>query len=135
MVETLIKVWTDTLVLGNGYLEIGRQRNGKVGYVGHIPGHLMRFRKARDGFVQSANQTNIFFRNLGDAETPDPINDDDSPNEVINFKMYSPRNSYYGVPPSVSALSALVGDKFAQEYNIDYFEGVQIIREKQKRIN
>ena len=42
--------------------------------------------------------------------------------------MYSPLNTYYGVPDIVSAGQALVGDQFAQQYNIDYFENKAVPR-------
>jgi PBSX family phage portal protein len=130
-VETMIKIWQDVLTVGNGYLEIGRNNSGQIGYIGHIPATLVRVRRKRDGFVQIARSNKIsavFFRNYGDQETEDPINTDPRPNEVIQFKIYSPKNTYYGVPSSVSAASAIVGDKFAKEYNIDYFENKAIPR-------
>lgn len=129
--ETMIKVWLDVLTTGNGYLEIGRTLSGEIGYIGHVPAILVRVRRKRDGYVQMARSNKIqavFFRNFQDRETPDPINNDDSPNEMIHFKMYSPNNTYYGIPPSVSAAAAIVGDKFAKEYNIDYFENKAIPR-------
>lgn len=126
--ETMIKIWTDVLVTGNGYMEIGRTNAGKIGYLGHIPSKLMRVRKDRDGYVQLANRMAVFFRNFGDLEMKDPINNDPSPNEVLHFKLYSPNSTYYGIPPSVSVISAIVGDKFAKEYNIDYFENKAIPR-------
>jgi PBSX family phage portal protein len=129
--ETMVRVWLDALTTGNGYLEIGRNNSGKIGYVGHIPSTLMRVRRKRDGFVQMVGSTKVlavFFRNFQDKETVDPINGDPNPNEIIHFKIYSPNNSYYGVPPAVSAASAIVGDKFAKEYNIDYFENKAIPR-------
>ncbi len=128
IIETLIKVWIDLLTLGNAYLEVGRTVGGKVGYVGHIPANLVRVRRPRDGFVQQANHEYVFFRNFGDKTTVDPINGDPNPNEILHFKLYSPTNNWYGVPPSVSALSAIVGDKFAKEFNIDYFENKAIPR-------
>lgn len=128
LIETCIKVWTDVLTTGNGYMEIGRTIGGKIGYVGHIPSMLVRVRRPRDGFVQQANHTYVFFRNFGDTDTIDPVNGDPLPNEIIHFKLYTPTNSFYGVPPSVSALSAIVGDKFAKEFNIDYFENKAIPR-------
>lgn len=127
-VETLIKVWIDYLTVGNGYIEIGRNRNGKIGYLGHVPAAYIRVRRARDGFVQKAGLKFTFFRNYQDLETADPINGDENPNEIIHFKQYSPTNTYYGVPSSVSAISSIVGDKFAKEYNIDYFENKSIPR-------
>lgn len=130
-IETMIKVWQDVLTVGNGYLEIGRNNSKQVGYIGHIPATLMRVRRKRDGFVQIARSnkiTAVFFRNFQDSETEDPINSDTSPNEIIHFKIYSPKNTYYGIPACVSAAAAIVGDKFAKEYNIDYFENKAIPR-------
>jgi len=130
-IETMIKVWQDVKTIGNGYLEIGRTNAGKIGYIGHVPGTLVRVRRKRDGYVQIAKSNKIqavFFRNFQDSETEDPINGDPSPNELIHFKNYSPNNTYYGVPAAVSAAAAIVGDKFAKEYNIDYFENKAIPR-------
>ena len=127
-IETLIKVWVDYLTIGNGYMEIGRNRNGTIGYIGHVPGAYIRMRRARDGFVQKAGAKYIFFRNFQDLETEDPLGNDANPNEIIHFKQYSPTNTYYGVPSSVAAISAIIGDKFAKEYNIDYFENKSIPR-------
>lgn len=129
--ETMIKIWQDVLTVGNGYMEIGRNNSGEIGYIGHIPATLMRVRRKRDGYVQIARSnkiTAVFFRNFQDLETEDPINSDPKPNEIIHFKIYSPKNTYYGIPSSVSAAAAIVGDKFAKEYNIDYFENKAIPR-------
>lgn len=130
-IETLVRVWQDVLTVGNGYLEIGRTNSGKIGYIGHVPATMVRVRRLRDGFVQISRSNKIqavFFRNFQDTEAQDPINEDPKPNELIHFKMYSPNNTYYGIPPSVSAAAAIVGDKFAKEYNIDYFENKAIPR-------
>ena len=129
--ETMIKIWQDVLTVGNGYLEVGRNNAGEIGYIGHIPGTLMRVRRKRDGYVQIAKSNKIsavFFRNFQDLETEDPINTDSNPNEIIHFKTYSPKNTYYGIPSAVSAAAAIVVDKFAKEYNIDYFENKAIPR-------
>lgn len=131
LIETLVRVWQDVLSVGNGYLEIGRNNAGKIGYIGHVPATLVRVRRKRDGFVQIAKTNKIqavFFRQFQDTETPDPINNDSKPNELIHFKIYSPNNNYYGIPSAVSAAAAIVGDKFAKEYNIDYFENKAIPR-------
>jgi PBSX family phage portal protein len=131
LIETLVRVWQDVLAVGNGYLEIGRNNSGKIGYIGHVPATLVRVRRKRDGFVQIAKTNKIqavFFRQFQDTKTPDPINNDSKPNELIHFKIYSPNNNYYGIPAAVSAAAAIVGDKFAKEYNIDYFENKAIPR-------
>jgi|TARA_R110000824_G_scaffold205924_3_gene390879 PBSX family phage portal protein len=129
--ETMIKLWTDYLTIGNAYLEIGRTNIGKIGYIGHIPAINMRVRRQRDGFVQIARHSKIqsvFFRNFQDLETSDPINSDGRPNEIIHFKAYTPTSNYYGVPSAVTAIGAILGDKYAKNYNIDYFENKAIPR-------
>lgn len=126
--ETLIKMWTDFEVTGNGYLEIGRTVGGEIGYIGHIPSSTMRVRKRRDGYVQMVSNRAKFFRNFGDRETKDPIGGDAMPNEIIHVKNYSPTNQFYGVPDIVSAQQALVGNEFASRFNLDYFENKAVPR-------
>lgn len=120
--EIMHKVWTDVETTGNGYLEIGRRVDGRVGYLGHVPSTSMRVRLNRDGFVQIMGNKATFFRNFGDSKTADPVGNDRRPNEIIHFKKYSPNDSYYGVPDIVSAASSLAGNEFASRYNLDYFE-------------
>lgn len=136
--EIMTKVWMDVESLGTGYLEIARTLDGSIGYLGHIPGSTMRIRAKGDGFVQIVSNKYIYFRNYGDSlsddPTPDPLGQfpgalgPNAPNEVIAFKKYSPNSSYYGVPDIVSALTAVLGDKYAREFNIDYFQNKAVPR-------
>jgi PBSX family phage portal protein len=122
------KVVKDLESTGNGYVEIGRTSTGKIGYIGHIPSHTMRVRRRRDGFIQIVQNRYIFFRNFGDINTEDPIGNDNSPNEVLHLKAYSPTNTFYGVPDIISAANALAGDELAAKFNIDYFENKAVPR-------
>lgn len=126
-IGTLEKVVTDLHSVGNGYLEIGRKSNGEIGYVGHIPALTVRVRRERDGFCQIIGNRVVFFSAFG-KQAPNPVTNDPNPNEIIHFKVYSPLNTYYGVPDIVSAGQALIGDQFAQQYNIDYFENKAVPR-------
>lgn len=126
--ETLIKVWTDYEVMGNGYIEIGRTMDGTIGYIGHIPASTMRIRKDRDGYVQMISNRAKFFRNFGDRVTPDQLGTDPRPNEIIHIKKYSPTNQFYGVPDVVAAQQAIVGNEFAARFNLDYFENKAVPR-------
>ena len=127
-IETMKKVYVDLEATGNGFLEVGRTTNGKIGYIGHIPVTTMRIRRHRDGFVQVVYNRYTFFRNFGDTETPDQIGTDPQPNEVIHFKIFTPSNTYYGVPDILSAKNAVAGDEFAQRFNLDYFENKAVPR-------
>lgn len=128
--DILVKIWIDVESLGNGYLEIGRNRNGTIGYLGHITGQTMRIRAARDGFIQFSNTQSkyTFFRNYGDSTTANPLNNDDNPNEVMHFYKYSPNSTYYGIPDIIPAMQAVLGDRMARDYNIDYFENKAVPR-------
>ena len=134
-VETLIKVWRDYEVTGNGYIEVGRKRDGTIGYIGHIPSQTMRIRKKRDGFVQMTGFKVQFFANYGAAFDEDgnrqaisnPIGGGE-PNEVIHLKKYSPTSGYYGVPDILAAQQAVAGNEFASRYNLDYFENKAVPR-------
>lgn len=125
--DTMKKVVTDYEATGNGYLEIGRTSAGRIGYVGHIPSTTIRVRRLKDGYVQIIGQKVVYFRNFG-ATNPDPLGVDPQPNEIIHFAMYSPLNTYYGVPDIVSAATSVVGDQQAEQYNLEYFENKAVPR-------
>ena len=125
--KTMEKVLTDFESTGNGFLEIGRKVNGEIGYVGHIPATTVRVRRLRDGYLQIIGQKVVYFRNFG-AKNPNPVTGDPRPNEIIHYKQYSPLNTFYGIPDILSAISSLIGDQLAAQYNIDYFQNKAVPR-------
>jgi PBSX family phage portal protein len=125
--HVLEKVYTDVETVGNGYIEIGRKVNGEIGYIGHIPATTIRVRRMRDGYIQIVNQKIVYFRNF-QGKTANPVTNDNRPNELIHIKKYSPKNSYYGVPDTVSAATSMVGNELAAKYNVDYFENKAVPR-------
>lgn len=126
--EILEKIVIDYEVMGNAYLEIGRTAAGSIGYIGHVPAKTIRVRRKRDGFVQFASDVPVFFRRYGDTSTKNPFKNDPRPNELIHFKKYTPADNYYGAPDIIPALSAVVGNRFADEFNLDYFENKAVPR-------
>ena len=126
-ISTMEKVITDLESTGNGYLEVGRKSNGQIGYVGHVPALTIRVRRHRDGFCQIVGRDVVYFRNF-QSDNPNPITNDPNPNEIIHFKTYSPLNTYYGVPDAIAAGQAIVGDQYANQYNIDYFQNKAVPR-------
>jgi PBSX family phage portal protein len=135
LTEIFIKVWRDYETMGNGYIEVGRKKDGTIGYVGHVPAQTIRIRRKRDGFVQLSGFKVQFFAEFGagvdENGNPQRINNpvgDDRPNEIIHIKKYSPTNGYYGVPDIVAAKQAVAGNEFAARFNLDYFENKAIPR-------
>lgn len=126
--EAMRKFGVDYEATGDGFLEIGRDVEGKIGYLGHIPSKYIRVRRERDGFVQIFSNQVVFFRNFGDTTTPNPITDQKVPNEIIHFKKYSPSSNYYGIPDIMAAIHPLAGNEFAARYNLDYFENKAVPR-------
>ena len=124
---TMKKVLIDYESTGNGYLEIGRTALGQIGYVGHIPATTIRVRRLRDGYLQIIGNKVVYFRNFG-AKNENPVTGDPRPNEIIHYKSYSPLNTFYGIPDILSAVSSLVGDSLAAQYNIDYFQNKAVPR-------
>lgn len=125
--KTMEKVLIDFESTGNGYLEVGRTALGQIGYVGHIPSATMRVRRLHDGFLQIIANKVVYFRNFG-ATNENPVTADPRPNEIIHIKSYSPLNTFYGVPDIMAAVSSLVGDQLAAQYNIDYFSNKAVPR-------
>jgi len=125
--HVLEKVFTDVESTGNGYIEIGRKINGEIGYIGHIPSTTIRVRRMRDGYIQIVNQRVVFFRNF-QGTNQNPVTSDARPNELIHIKKYSPKNSYYGIPDTVSAATSMVGNELSAKYNVDYFENKAVPR-------
>jgi len=121
------KVYTDVHAMGNGYIEVGRTVTGEIGYIGHIPAATMRVRRLRDGYVQLIANKVVYFRNFG-AKNINYITDDPRPNEIIHIKEYSPLNTFYGVPDVMAAMSSILGDQLASQYNIDYFNNKAVPR-------
>lgn len=126
--HVLEKMVVDLESTGNGYIEIGRTVTGEIGYIGHIPATTIRVRRMRDGYVQIVNQQTVFFNNFQDRNASNPVTTDPRPNELIHFKKYTPKNSYYGIPDSLAASFSIVGDQLAARYNVDYFENKAVPR-------
>ena len=126
--EVLFRSYLDRCTMGNGYIEVGRDRKGDIKYIGHINPMYVRVRKNRDGFIQMVNGKTVFFRNFGDRKTTDPTGKDPRPHELIHIGRYHPLDPYYGIPEITSAIPAIAGIKLAEQYNIDYFENKAVPR-------
>lgn len=98
--ELLHRVVCDWETLGNGYLEIARDRSGRIAELGHVHGqtiyHLQQGREL-GGYVQELDSRTEFA----------PFGTADGRNELLHFRRYTPLSSFYGAPSWVAALEAL----------------------------
>ncbi|HUU56031.1 MAG TPA: phage portal protein [bacterium] len=126
-VEIAARWLTDDLGLGNGYLEVLRNRKKEIDGFAHLPGHTMRIRPA-GGFVQIRSGKKVYFKEFGDDRDIDfetgkegASEPKKQANEVIHILEYSSRSDYYGIPQYVSATPAILGSREAAEYNYYFF--------------
>jgi len=120
-IEVLRAVWTDVETVGNGYMELTRSSAGEIDGFYHVPATTVRVRTDRSGFVQIREGRKRHFRALGAEPAADPMTGEPQ-NEIIHLRKYTPQSSYYGVPDILPAVSAVVGDRAAAEYNVSFFE-------------
>ena len=139
---------TDMEATGNGYLEITRNNGGQINGLFHVSSVTIRVRKNDMGFVQIREEQRRYFKEFGDIRIIDPVTGDilvdeygnkttqgfnRAPtgipipekyraSEILHFKIYSPRSSYYGVPRFVSAAPAITGSRLAAVRNVAFME-------------
>lgn len=128
--EVLQNIMKDYEGIGMGYLEIGRDGKNPPSFFGHIPAPTIRARKDKKGFVQIRSGKKVYFKNFGDEDEIDKktglkkegLDDEQRANEIIQFRNYTSRSDYYGLPDIIPALGAVAGQKSARDYNIQFFE-------------
>ena len=94
------RVRRDLETIGNAYMEIGRDRQGRICLVSHVPGHTVRLTpKDKEGtevtielpregeartqkvqkkfrrFVQIVSTKKVYFKEFGDPRNVNPVND------------------------------------------------------------
>jgi len=121
--EIMRAVWTDVECLGNGYLELTRNSRGEIDGMYHVPGTTVRVLAHRQGYVQIREGRKRYFRKFGgpEIEIPASAARQETQTELMHFMKYTPQSNFYGVPDIIPAIAAIVGDKAAREYNIDFF--------------
>lgn len=131
------RVKWDEYEVGNGYLEVSRNRvTGQIDGLFHAPGKRVRRLVDRSGWVVGSRDASvgdkIRFDNFGDKVQ---YGSDGKPldslqqgkgkrwarNELIAFQLYTSESRDYGLPPDAQLAWDYLGDKSAAETNINYF--------------
>jgi len=127
----LYKAQFDFEAIGWMAVEVLRDGNGRAGGLAHVPAQEVRRHKEDPIYCQmQGGQAVAWFKRLGEkkeydrdnGEVLEGVDPNKRANDMIFITGYSPRSSYYGQPPAISCLRALVGDVYAQEYNLAFFK-------------
>lgn len=139
--EVLFKAEYDVQGCGNGYLEVvevDREALQGVVALNHVPAADARVSVMLDKYVRIMPRSGkkIYFRRFGDPDPARRFIDRDTgqfyaswPSElpffrrgtsIIHVKTYNPLDDYYGLPPVVSAVDAVVGNVLVGKWNLNF---------------
>ena len=138
--EIIKRAITDYDSIGWGAVECIRQDYAVDGLplnLVHIPGHTLRVHKSNELYVQQrGHNRRVWFKKAGlqadvnkrngSVHEPGTLAPSERASELIFMTDYSPRSSYYGIPPIIPALGAIVGDLSRRDYNITFFDNYGI---------
>jgi len=119
IVEKCIIDWG---VVGWFAIEVSRDLASKeVNGLWHIPAHTIRVHKSKELFCQIRNNKYRWFKH---ADTGKEVlaKASNLANEIIFFKNYYPRSSYYGAPNILGAVGAARGLISVRDYNLSFFD-------------
>jgi PBSX family phage portal protein len=131
----LVKI--DEEATGNGFLEVVRDLGGAPSSFFHVASHTIRVDR-QGGFIQRRDGRTRYFKAFGDPRDkhategtwhePNALPETESANELIHFKLYTPRDSFYGIPRIVCASPAVTGNRLAAVRNAAFFENDAVPR-------
>ena len=118
----LVNVQTDYEALGNGFLEVIPDRQGKPAQLAHVPATEVWIRLDGAGFVQQLNGEYSHFRMFGipEEELPDRLAEK-APTAILPFLRYMPWSPFYGIPSIMPAWNAVALMVLVAEYNLHFF--------------
>ena len=133
--ELLTIMLIDREATGQGYLEIVPSPSGGIDKIYHIPSHTMRVRRNGNGYIQVRGGRKRWFKKFGDEGslsayygTSEDVPSNEEANEVLQFKVYTPRSTYYGIPRYMPAQAAITGSWLAAQRNVVFFENDAVPR-------
>lgn len=111
-------VW-DWECLGNGYLEIARSRQGRIGEIYHVHGQTVYASVAGNRLTEYAQETDgqVLFSPFGARN---------GRNELFHLKRYSPLSTWYGLPEWVACLEALRLDQEKKTFYAAFFKNFAV---------
>ena len=125
--EVLKQLVIDLNLLGNGYLEVARDRRDRPAAVYWVPATQMQRKRDMSGYVQSASGKTVEFNNY----TPDPDRRAElrragrwrqGANEILHFRLPNPNSRYYGLPPTYTVAKDILSDAACKDSNMAFLQ-------------
>lgn len=148
--EILFRFAYDYETLGNGIIELirmpGEGTEGHWHSISHMPAHTVRRHTDKkvlmhttddtvEGsqiYIQKRGNNKSYFKRAGaefdihcrtgNVYPLGHLSYAERGNEVLHTENYTNKSDYYGLPDIMPALPAILGDREAQMYNVDFFE-------------
>lgn len=116
--------------IGNGALEIVADIGGTPSQLNHIPASTILRTRDMKLFQHKRGTAKTWFKGAGitevfraeDGKLDPQAAFEDQANALIYWRKYHPRSDYYGLPDSVPAHKAILGQLFKTQFNLDFFE-------------
>lgn len=136
--DRMYRVIVDRETIGNGWLEIVRDLEGKPVSIHHARGTTMRILKNDRGYVQLTSRgKKRYFKRYRDKRIVDARTGlvatkglalEHRATEILHFLVYNPTSFAYGLPRHTAASPAIAGNRLAAIRNVVFFENDSVPR-------
>jgi len=132
-----VKNWVvDRLTTGNGGIEIARDVKKVPSLFAHMPFYTLQVHEDCQRWCHLVENEEVWFKRFGveqdynkkDGEKMSGFNRDESAHELLLLQNYTSLSSYYGIPEAISAIGAIMGNKYESDYNLQFFQNNAIPR-------
>ncbi len=114
--SVITKFIIDYIAIGYSFLETARDPvEGKPQKIYHARAATVKIAENGNSFIQTKNSKDTKFLKYQPGQLFS------QKHEMIFFKQYSPLHDWYGIPDWLPSLAAMIGDRDAMQYNINYF--------------
>lgn len=133
----IVNNWVvDRFTTGNGALEIAKDARQLPSLIAHIPFYTLQAHTDGIRWCHIVGNEKVWFKRFGveqnynkyTGEEMSGFDRDTSAHELLLIQNYTSLSSYYGIPEIISAVGAILGNKYAADYNLQFFQNNAIPR-------
>lgn len=133
----IVNNWVvDRLTTGNGGAEIARDAKQLPALFAHIPFYTLQVHEDNKKWCHIVDTEEVWFKRFGVKQNYDKktgaeqgkFNMKTSAHELLLLQNYTSLSSYYGIPEIISAIAAIMANKFEADYNLQFFQNMAIPR-------